>query len=176
MIFKDIEGTKGLYLISDTGLVKSLPRKVKCGKSFMMTKERIMKEQDNGKGYKFVYILGKHCYIHRLVASAFIPNYKNKRTVNHKNGIKSDNMVGNLEWATDSENNKHSYEVLKRPTLKNNPKVSYPVLKLDKNNNVLEEYPSTREADRANNISGVYRVCKGERKTCGGYNWKYKGV
>ena len=53
----------------------------------------------------------KDLYIHRLVAKYFIPNPNNKKYVNHKNCIRSDNRVGNLEWVTAKENTDYTLKV-----------------------------------------------------------------
>lgn len=52
--------------------------------------------------------------VHRLVAFAFIPNPENKPDINHKWGVTWDNRVSEIEWSTESENAKHSYDVLGR--------------------------------------------------------------
>ena len=54
--------------------------------------------------------IAKRHYLHRLLATNFIPNPENKRTVNHIDGVKTNNTLANLEWATDSENIKHAYD------------------------------------------------------------------
>ena len=68
------------------------------------------------KGYCRVSLSKKNktkiCFVHRLVAIAFIPNPENKQQVNHKDGNKENNCVSNLEWATREENNEHKKKIL----------------------------------------------------------------
>ncbi len=61
-----------------------------------------------------VWKLGKtvRTSIHRCVAMEFIPNPHKKNEVNHKNGIKTDNRIENLEWCTSSENKRHAVNIL----------------------------------------------------------------
>lgn len=71
-----------------------------------------MKNADNGHGYRYVSLSkegkSRSFYVHRLVSQHFILPIKNKPQVNHKNGIKTDNRVANLEWCSDRENKKHA--------------------------------------------------------------------
>lgn len=111
--WRPVKGYKGLYEVSNYGQVRSVPRAyiTKLGvKRFL--KSTVLKPSLDGGGYPKVnlYKKGKvkNIAVHRLVAIVFIPRIKGKNIVNHKNGIKTDNRVENLEWVTDSENKIHA--------------------------------------------------------------------
>lgn len=98
------------YEISNLGRVKSLPK----AQGFGFKKETVLEGFLTRKGYHKVNLKvdkkAKGTLVHRLVAMAFLPNPNNLPEVNHKNGIKTDNRIENLEWVTHSENMRHALE------------------------------------------------------------------
>lgn len=178
--WRDIEGFEGLYQVSNYGRVKSFVRHL-GRKPF-----NYLKPKSDKDGYLQVALAkNKKQYtkkVHRLVAMAFIPNPNNYPQVNHKDEIKSNNHVDNLEWCTNSYNQKYGtcsrrkkeHTDYKKIAAKN----SKPILQI-KNGVVIAEYSSALEATKkykpnAPNPSNISGVCKGRHKSAYGYEWRYK--
>lgn len=109
--------------------------------------------------------------IHRLVAMAFIPNPENKPYINHKNWIKTDNRVENLEWCTAKENTRHCLDILKKDMWTNRK----PVWKYNKEWDLLEKFVSWCDAARRSNVSqpSIVACLKNRESTAWWFVWKY---
>lgn len=117
-IWKDVVGYEGLYKISN------LSRILCCGSgkqkraTYSKNNSHFLNQQTNKAGYKKILLTNgdkrKTYMVSRLVAIAFIPNPLNKPQVNHIDGVRSNNVVENLEWAISSENILHSFNVLNK--------------------------------------------------------------
>lgn len=195
--WKDIKDYEGFYQVSNLGNVKSLKRNT--------AHERILKPKVDKGGYLCVNLtkngIVKTYKIHRLVGLTFIPNPKNKYSINHINGNKTDNRVENLEWATYKEQVVHAVKMGLwkwsderknglRDTLKKRGKLvtkhknvhgkghefgCVQVIQKDDDGNIVKIWDSMSDASRDIGVpvSHIVRVCKGVRKHARGFVWEY---
>lgn len=119
----------------------------------------------------------KHFSVHRLVATAFIPNPQNLPEVNHKDENSKNNCVDNLEWCSRKYNaNYGTLPQRESDWNTNHPKKSKAVVKMSLDGEILAEYPSINEASRQHGIGSecISRCCMGKQETSGGFRWKHK--
>lgn len=109
--------------------------------------------------------------IHRLVAEKFLVCPDETYVVNHIDGDKINNRLENLEWVSRSENAKHAF----RLCLNKGKKIR--VSQYTLNDVFIREYDSPSYVEKETGIFGTHiiGVCRGKRKTAGGYIWKYTG-
>jgi len=112
-IWKDIEGYEGSYQISNTGRIKSCEREIEKSDGVIIKRKERYLHPVNDEGYMKISLskngIRKKYSLHRLLAIAFIENKNNYEIVNHKDGIKLNNNLDNLEWCTCSFNVQHAW-------------------------------------------------------------------
>lgn len=178
-VWKDIDGFKGLYQVSNLGRIKALEKKTRTHNGHKTWPEKIIKPIIQHSGYAHVGLWknGRQTQscVHRLVAYAFCHNdatlFKNQ--VNHKNENKLDNRASNLEWVTPQENTNHGSCISRR--------IYGRIVSVDCIDNTTGELVTTfkSQADAnawcgvARNDSHISSCCNGTQKTAYGYRWQY---
>lgn len=159
MEWRDIPGYDGEYQASDTGLIRSY----KNGHYHQMAL-KLNKKQ--GYYYVILYMRNKAATrtVHRLVASAFIPNPDNLPQVNHIDEDKTNNNVANLEWCTAKHNNEHSKHRRYKPVNVYEP-----------DGELLATFTSERALAQFLGVSkgAVCSTLKGDHSSCCGFVLEY---
>lgn len=150
--WKNISGHEGVYMISNTGFVKSIGRKGSgCSKNDIILSNSICKD---GIHYPSVNLRkckkSKMHMVHRLVATAFIENPHNLPQVNHKDGNKNNNNSNNLEWVSPSENIIHGLKLGIMNTAKGS----------QKKNSIFTEDEVLKIKQRLSNGEIAFRIAK----------------
>jgi hypothetical protein len=188
-IWKDIAGYEGLYQVSNLGNVRNVNWR---GSGVA----RSLRPKLTRDGYRVVRLCmsgkRKECFVHRLVAGAFLPNPGDLPIVNHKDENRENNAASNLEWCDHSYNMRYSMnlhperqELQKRvrdktfddcDTRKGPYKRKTPVIQRSiETGEIVAVWSSLYEAAIKNKWHGslIKRCCEGEHKTAYGYIWRY---
>ena len=175
-IWKEIPNYEELYVVSNLGRIVSLGKYVKQRNGFFVWKEPCLLKQVIKNGYCLAKLSkngkSKTLLVHRVVASAFIPNPENKPQIDHIDCNKSNNVASNLRWCTAKENMQNPItKALIKKTHKGQKKK--PVVAL-KNEKLYKIFPSlTSVNDFGYKHSSVYRTCIGKQHLHKGLKWYY---
>ena len=189
-IWRDVpfEGFSKLYQVSNMGNVRRVSSTI-CqyhpkAKSVIPVKykERNLKKSKQSCGYLKVSLKSQYerleVYVHRLVALVFLDKIDDSlNVVNHKNCIKHDNRLENLEWCNHKMNSEHAIKngLMRRGK---NHFASKPIYQLTMDGVILKEWESANSAsvETGCNNKNIQATLKGKRNSCGGFKWVFKNL
>ncbi len=173
-------GYEGRYQVSNIGRIKSLGRMVYSGHNYQSARyqpTRILQIMTHVRdSYELINLYdsksnpkNRTAKVHRLVGDAFIPNPKNYPEINHKDGIRDNNVVENLEWCTREYNMAYNNGHKRMAKARCKPVIQY---SLDGEH--IKTYPSVYSTKQDGfTPQGVGMCCMGNYKTHKGYIWRY---
>lgn len=178
--WKDIPGYEGMYQVSNQGNVRSL----NWGNRGYVRNLYLKK---HNRGYRHVELAKdgkrKAFTVHRLVATAFIPNPNNYPTINHLDEDKTNNCVENLEWCTASHNVQYSIDrhpnAYKHGGGKYSPRAwkygGRKIVQLTLDGSFVREWADiiAIKKTRFSNAWSITQCCHGNRKTAYGFKWRF---
>ena len=144
------------------------------GRILNIISNKILKAHKNHQGYLQVRLYkngkNKNCYIHRLVAEAFIPNPNHYKEINHKDENPSNSIVDNLEWCDRKYNinyGSHNERMASKKSKK--------VIQMDKDYLILNVFDSLQQIQKSLGFSSgnICECCNGRRNSAYGYIWRY---
>lgn len=173
--WKPIKGYEGAYEVSSLGNVKSVKRTIVRGGISQTVNERILlpkKAKNNGYLIVGLHVGGhvRYKYVHRLVAEAFLGVPVGGGEVNHKNEVKTDNRLENLEWCSHIDNVNYG-----TGRERHDAAIRIPVSCYTLEGELVRHYGSITEAGKDLGVlkSSVWAALSGKSKTCKGMIWKY---
>lgn len=163
-VWKDIEGYEGLYKVSNYGRVKS----------FKCSSEKILNPSPDKYGYLRVTLRkgnkNKCAKVHRLVAEHFLSKIEGKNVVNHKDEVKSNNQVDNLEWCSTAYNNSYGTRLNRVSETQ-----MLSILQFNQHGQLIKEWRGGSECTSYGFSQGAISMCcQGKSKHHKGYIWRYK--
>lgn len=167
------------YAVSTLGRVKSIERTIVMRNGFSKTIRESIRKQEVIRGYLVVDLYDengkrKNFQVHRLVATAFIPNPQNLPYVNHKDENKLNNCVNNLEWCTASYNLTYGkgYHTRNKTHSKTKTKFKYVAYKDGK---IVGEYLHKDLKLKGYSQGSIYQAIKNGRLSYG-FHWKLEKI
>jgi hypothetical protein len=173
--FTPIKGYENSYFIcKETTEVLSLKERKNTVKDTAKILKQVNNSKDPANNYFIVTLVNaegkrKNTSIHRLMAETFLPNPEKKAHVNHIDGNKLNNILSNLEWATEKENSRHAVNT----GLSTYDHCKKSVHQYQLNGKYIQSFTSDSEASASTGIAkqNISKVTLCKRPNAGGYLW-----